>query len=78
MPTAITVFADSVFFLILYLGFRNIVSDCHIRTLCKIGRYRDGYELRHHDEHGTEVSGWTILFHAFNCEAWLKDRFEED
>ena len=32
MPTAITVFADSVFFLILYLGFRNIVCDCYIRT----------------------------------------------
>ena len=69
MPTAITGFADSVFFLILYLGFRNIVSDCHTRKLCKIERYRYGYELRHHDENGTQASGWPIFSHAFGCKA---------
>jgi hypothetical protein len=45
-----------------------------MQTISKIERYRDGYELRHHDEYGIQVFIGSFLPDSLGCETQTDDR----
>ena len=69
MPTAIAVFADSVLFLVPYVGYRHIAAVATQAHSAELKGIDYGYELRDYDEYGARIFGWPILSSAFGCES---------